>query len=65
MTAQIIEVGSLQDEQLKINSLLADTVDFPLIDRPVSTDRYRSIINQSDQSLGWWNRDLSAPALYS
>jgi hypothetical protein len=65
MTAQIIEVGSLQDEQIKINSLLADTVNFPLIDRPVSTDRYRSIISQSDNYTGWWNRDLSAQALYS
>lgn len=62
--AQSISVGSLLDEQLQMNALLADTLTPALIDRPVQGEKYRSLV-KGDRNSAWWQRDLLGSALFS
>lgn len=57
--AQTVPVGSLLDEQLQLNSLLTDSITPALINRPVSLNRYRALIESNQNNNSWWSRDLS------
>lgn len=62
---QTVPAGSLLDEQLQLNSLLADSLSPALINRPVSLDIYRTVIENNQNLSGWWSRDLSPKPLFS
>ncbi len=61
---QTISVGSLLDEQVRLNALLSDSLTPAFIDRPVSMDTYRSLV-RANNNTGWWSRDLTANPLLS
>lgn len=61
---QSISVGSLLDEQLQLNVLLADSLTPSIINRPIPLETYRSLIRQNNDD-GWWSRDLTANPLFS
>lgn len=55
--AQTIPVGSVLDEQATLQILLADSITYGTINRPLSGTAYHSLLNNTDQSK-WWNRNL-------
>lgn len=57
--AQTISIGSIQDEQMMIHSLLDDSLRISTIKRPFSFNQYRSLISTQADHSKWWNRDLS------
>ncbi|NBC64472.1 MAG: hypothetical protein GVY07_02260 [Bacteroidetes bacterium] len=63
--SQTIPAGSLLDDQLKINVLLADSLSPSLVNRPASISTYKRVINQQGGAAGWWNRDLSPAPIYA
>jgi hypothetical protein len=56
--AQSIPVGSLQDEQLQINLLLQDSLNFGAINRPSSGDFYDQVMNSDQNEPNWWRRSI-------
>jgi hypothetical protein len=55
---QTIPVGSLQDEQLQINLLLQDSLNFGAINRPSSGDFYDQVMNSDQNEPNWWRRSI-------
>lgn len=62
---QTVPVGSLLDDQLRLNSLFADSISNTQISRPVSIETYKLVLNRNKYNSGWWNQDLSSEPLYS
>jgi hypothetical protein len=58
--AQTVSVGSLQDEQLQLNLLLRDSLNFGAINRPSSVDFYDNVIKGDQNESKWWRRSLLA-----
>lgn len=56
--AQILPVGSLQDEQLKLQMLLSDSISYSSINRPYSGITYRKFSETPVYDFGWWNRPM-------
>jgi len=56
--AQTVPVGSLQDEQLQLNLLLQDSLNFGAINRPSTIDFYKDLINGERSGSKWWLRPL-------
>jgi len=56
--AQSLQIGSIQDEQIMIQSLLSDSLHIPTIQRPFLYDHYLEIMSDTTISSksGWWNR---------
>lgn len=59
--AQTIPVGSLQDEQMKIQALLADSAVVSPVLRPFSIDQYNTLMDVETGHRGWWNRKVEYP----
>jgi hypothetical protein len=60
--SQVIPVGSLQDEQLRIQALLSDSTNFSFVNRPVShADGIRMYDGSRliDDPSRWWSRSLN------
>lgn len=58
LNAQIIPVGSLEDEQLRLQMLLSDSVTFSSVNRPFSHIHYQEFKDQNVPVSGWWNRPV-------
>ena len=58
LKAQIIPVGSLEDEQLRLNMLLNDSLNYSSVNRPFSNIHYQNFIENNRSSDGWWNRRI-------
>jgi len=56
--AQILPVGSLQDEQLRLQMLLSDSISYSSINRPYSGITYRRFSENPVSDFGWWDRPL-------
>lgn len=56
--AQTLSVGSIQDQQMRLHVLLADSLDFSVVNRPFSYSDYQKSMG-SGRSSQWWNRNLS------
>lgn len=56
--AQSIPVGSFQDQQMRIQSLLSDTVTVTTVNRPFSSDEYYTLLDKNGPGSGWWNRTV-------
>jgi hypothetical protein len=62
---QTVPAGNLLDEQLQLNSLLADSLTPALINRPVSLDLYKSVLENNQNLSGWWSRDLFPKPIFA
>jgi len=58
LQAQTISVGSLQDEQLQLNLLLQDSLNYGAINRPSGLDFYNHAIKGDPTESKWWLRFL-------
>ena len=58
--AQTVSVGSLQDEQIQLNLLLRDSLNFGAINRPSGVGFYDNVINGDQNNPKWWRRSLLA-----
>lgn len=56
--AQTLSVGSIQDQQMRLHVLLADSLDFSVVNRPFSLADYDEVLG-SNRSSQWWDRNLS------
>jgi len=57
--AQKLSVGTIQDQQMRLHVLLADSIHFSVVNRPFSYSDYQKIMD-SDDSLQWWNRNITS-----
>jgi len=58
LQAQTISVGSLQDEQLQLNLLLQDSLNFGAINRPSTINFYDNAVTGGRNESEWWRRSL-------
>lgn len=58
LSAQIIPVGSLEDEQLRLQMLLDDSVNYSSINRPFANIHYRKFTDNGSPSASWWQRPI-------
>lgn len=56
--SQTIPVGSLLDEQIKLQTLLSDSVILGSVNRPFSSNTYHSVVYNSSTNNSLWNRNL-------
>ncbi len=64
IAAQAIPVGSIQDQQMKIQLLLSDTLAVSPVFRPFSQIQYYELMTYRDNSNGWWNRIINQKKLF-
>ncbi len=57
--SQTISLSSLVNEQIRLNSLLSDSLTFSTVNLPVTNYAYRKHINSDQNQEQWWNRSLT------
>ena len=59
VSSQSLPINHIQDEQIKINSLLSDSLNFSIINRPLPYNYYSQVLSgNSSTKSGWWNRPV-------
>ncbi len=58
VSSQSLQIGSLQDDQIMIQSLLSDSLHISTIQRPFLYENYLEIMSEPtiNSRSGWWNR---------
>lgn len=59
MQAQTISVGSIMDEQLQLNLLLQDSLNYGAINRPSTFNFYNDVFSRNINHNKWWLRHLT------
>ncbi len=60
ISAQTIAVGSQMDEQLQLNLLLQDSLNYGAINRPFTFNFYNVAINRNNNHNKWWQRPIQS-----
>ncbi|TVQ64901.1 MAG: hypothetical protein EA360_11270, partial [Balneolaceae bacterium] len=64
LSSQTLPVGSLPDQQMRLQALLSDSSSFSVVNRPFSFSEYNAVLNNSHPD-GWWNRNYAPRPLLS